>query len=305
VLVEGAPYRDIKVDSYYDPSFFPDGSGFMFQGSGTGMCNMSILLDPTTTKIDFSEPQCNKDNSVALYQAVVTSLDGMDYIAVAGDFASDGGDGMREDGLPYWMESSRLTFTTMAHDGQVYQTVGESRMETPYLGDWNVSPSTRLVIGRMGGEDASLDPIHLGFKIFFADQVVDDDGAYNYNLREAATLCHKGLKGKFSYDENWFVTYHYVDAGDFADFGYATPEDPGFQALLAQGSANIYLFNLKTGENKRLTNMGPGQFALFPHFRGDGWIYFMALDKASGRRYIAVADGALVAESQLADPVAN
>ena len=37
--------KDIEVDASYDPGFFPDNSGFMFQGApgGTGMCAQSVL----------------------------------------------------------------------------------------------------------------------------------------------------------------------------------------------------------------------------------------------------------------------
>jgi hypothetical protein len=39
--------------------------------------------------------------------------------------------------------------------------------------------------------------------------------------------------------------------------------------------------------------MGGGQFALFPHFRSDGWIYFMALTE-NGERHIAATDAAII-----------
>jgi hypothetical protein len=36
--------------------------------------------------------------------------------------------------------------------------------------------------------------------------------------------------------------------------------------------------------------MGPGQLALFPHFRSDGWLVFTVRDKNSDKEYYAVSD---------------
>ena len=46
-----------------------------------------------------------------------------------------------------------------------------------------------------------------------------------------------------------------------------------------KGTANIILVNMVTGVRTRITTMKPGQYALFPHFRSDGWIYFLVRDK--------------------------
>ena len=42
--------------------------------------------------------------------------------------------------------------------------------------------------------------------------------------------------------------------------------------------------------------MGPGQYALYPHFRSDGWMYYLVRDREAGREYIAASDAALVLE---------
>jgi hypothetical protein len=76
--------------------------------------------------------------------------------------------------------------------------------------------------------------------------------------------------------------------------GYTGASDPGFSAYLSQGAANVYLIDLVTGVRTRITNVAPGQYALFPHFRSDGWIYFI-VRQPSGSGEIAVAsDAALV-----------
>ena len=41
--------------------------------------------------------------------------------------------------------------------------------------------------------------------------------------------------------------------------------------------------------------MAPGQYALFPHFRSDGWIYFIVRGDAGGEHIVA-SDAALAIE---------
>lgn len=45
----------------------------------------------------------------------------------------------------------------------------------------------------------------------------------------------------------------------------------------------------------RITNMNPGQYALYPHFRSDGWIYFIVRDSLAGvNEYVVPRDAILV-----------
>jgi len=39
--------------------------------------------------------------------------------------------------------------------------------------------------------------------------------------------------------------------------------------------------------------MQPGQYALYPHFRSDGWIYFLVRDKNNGKEHAVASDAAL------------
>ena len=48
-----------------------------------------------------------------------------------------------------------------------------------------------------------------------------------------------------------------------------------------------------TKQKKRVTKMAPNQFALFPHFRSDGWLYFLVVDKAARKYYVAASDWAV------------
>ena len=97
----------------------------------------------------------------------------------------------------------------------------------------------------------------------------------------------------FSFDERWIVYHHWVQADDWQAMGYPSQSDPGFQALLGSATANLFLLDLTTGTSRRITSMAPGQEALFPHFRSDGWIYFIVKGATAGE-VIAASDAALV-----------
>jgi hypothetical protein len=42
--------------------------------------------------------------------------------------------------------------------------------------------------------------------------------------------------------------------------------------------------------------MAPGQYAVYPHFRSDGWIYFIVRDNNHGVEYVTASDAALAFE---------
>ena len=87
-LVRGV---DIKVESSYDPGFFPDNSGFIFQGggNGAGICAQSIL--ETTELVDYEDPACMKGTDINLYQHVARGVNGGDYFIINSQFTSDAG----------------------------------------------------------------------------------------------------------------------------------------------------------------------------------------------------------------------
>ena len=39
--------------------------------------------------------------------------------------------------------------------------------------------------------------------------------------------------------------------------------------------------------------MHAGQYALYPHFRSDGWIYFLVRDNNTHKEYVAATDAAI------------
>ena len=116
-----------------------------------------------------------------------------------------------------------------------------------------------------------------------------------------------------SFDERFMVTHHYpstkrylvqdgedvIELTDWKDFNRSRtvnklsgPEDPEFVKYL-KNSANIWLSDLKTGKIYRITYMSPGQFALYPHFRADGWMYFLVRDQVQKKDFVVATDVAL------------
>jgi len=156
----------------------------------------------------------------------------------------------------------------MVNDGSGFRTSGTASVATPYEADAVLSPSSRLVLTRMAGPGGR----PLGFRLYGIDETPIAGGRFTASLRELGRYCFGGAKTAFSFDERWFVTHHYE--GD--------------------GTANVYLVELATGTRTRLTNMQPGQYALFPHFRSDGWIYFMVRGATGGGERVVASDAAIV-----------
>jgi hypothetical protein len=40
--------------------------------------------------------------------------------------------------------------------------------------------------------------------------------------------------------------------------------------------------------------MGPGQYALYPHFRSDGWMYFLVRTLGTTAEHVIASDAALL-----------
>ncbi len=112
------PRKEIAIHGDFDPSFFPDGSGFMFQGSFNGLCRQQILENPDTKTLNFTEPGCSRATQIPLYQSVGASLEGSSYFAAAGVFTSDSG---RPDTVepPSWLKRSYIKLIHVLFDGEI------------------------------------------------------------------------------------------------------------------------------------------------------------------------------------------
>jgi hypothetical protein len=113
-----------------------------------------------------------------------------------------------------------------------------------------------------------------------------------------ATYCVNGGKPDISYDERWMVLHTYVSNTDVdaQELGFIDQNDPGFAPYIAEGAANLFLVDLRTSLSRRITDVSPGEYALFPHFRSDGWIYFVVRNRTN-TEWVAASNAALILEN--------
>lgn len=290
--LQGAPNLVISAAGNYDPAFFPDNSGFMFQGSRAYVCEMNVLT-ARPSSINFMEPGCSNSRSIGLYQHVSASLAGGDYWAIYGLFVSDDG-GKRatlENPQTDFGSDATTRFTRLVNTGSSFDVSGTTSVRTPFEGDGVLAPSGELLINRVAGPGSR----QLGY-VMRRIQHGTSGSTLTVEVPEVARYCFNGGKPAFSFDERWMVIHHYVGAEDAVEMGFTGPSDPAFAPYLTQGAANAYLVRLSTGERTRITNMAPGQYALFPHFRADGWIYFVARTAGERPEHIVASDALFVVE---------
>jgi hypothetical protein len=280
----------------YDPAFFPDNSGFMYQPGGR-LCPMDLLTMGTPTSISVNS-QCT-GSSVGLYEHLAASLNGEDYwISAAGTAAWD--DGGRAATFQEtrrnetWGATAQTSISLMANTGSGFSFVASRNLTMPYQGDAVISPSARAIITRF----VDTSQVYQGY-VLHRLNATHTGSAIMVSATEIARYCTLGAKPAFSYDERWVVYHHYIGRGptadaDAMDMGFANAADPGFAPYASMGAANIYLIELRTGRRIRLTHMAAGQYALFPHFRSDGWIYFLVRTPASATEYVIASDAALL-----------
>jgi hypothetical protein len=307
-------------DFAYDATFFPDNSGFLVQrggyddGSDNGpsdgtaksaaeavVCPQSVIeSDPP--EVHGTEPGCTLiDATFGLYQQPGKAVDGGDYWVVFGSYQSDnGGFGPTlEDPQAAFDTQSSVTLVPMVNQGNGFVAGSGSKTVTPHQGDPVLSPSGGLLVTRTkGAERNDGNVVHADQSGYALYRVSTSGSGVNESatLHDVGRVCLQGSKATLSYDERWMVFHHYVVEADATALGFASANDPGFADYLQSGASNLYLVDLRTGTSKRITNMKPGQYALFPHFRSDGWIYFVVRTLGDSE-YFAASDAALVSET--------
>lgn len=257
---------DIPIDASYDPGFFPDNSGFIFQGvtGGAGICPNSVLTKYNS--IEFDEPECITASGINLYQHVATGTGGSDYFVINSQFTSDPGNDS-EDPTANFASSATMKFTPMFFDGSNYVPQEPVIVDSPFEGDSVLSPSAQLVISRLAGADG----VSLGYVVRKVN-IQRVGNSYTVDIGQiVATICNmQGAKAGFSYDERFIVTHHYEE----------------------DGTANLFLYDMQTQQVRKITDMPAGERALFPHFRSDGWIYFTVKDGT--KEFAAASDAAVI-----------
>lgn len=303
----------------YDPTFFPDNSGFMVQRSGYSpssgptngsanpddtavICNQSVLSG-SPSEVTGDESECTPlSGQVGLYQQLAKSVDGDDYWVAYGSFDEDNGgfSPVYENPSAAFDSHSTTTLLPLINQGNGFVPGSASRLATPLQGDPMLSPSGRLMITRLKGREYTTEVD--GNTVVRAEQsgyalslvsTVGSNGTLSASLTDVGRVCLQGGKAVVSYDERWLVLHHYVTANDAVELGYSGPDDPAFADYLELGASNLYLVDLLDGSTRAITQMGPGQYALFPHFRSDGWIYFV-VRTLLGEEWFAATNAAVL-----------
>lgn len=281
--------RDIGLQASYDSDFWPDNKAFMFQG-GTKFCAQSLLEKPSTKLVTFGELECSSlSQASGLYQTVGQVL-GDDSISdrfiLYSVWAGDSGSysASARDTQPRAGSDSGINiYVAVAKGNDVaegYQVQGDAfKITTPYQGDTMMARSGRLLGSRVAGEAGAL-----GYAIDRLDAHVDG-GRYSFKLSKLGRVCMKGNKANFSFDERFLATHHYNEPSD-----YGADDDP---AYAQKGSSDVVVADFVTGKKQIVTKMGPGQFALYPHFRSDGWLYFLVVDHDTNKYFVAASDWAV------------
>ncbi|HEY4175958.1 MAG TPA: hypothetical protein VGM90_03970 [Kofleriaceae bacterium] len=282
----------IPIAADYDPAFFPDNSGFVFQGGPANTCALSVLT-ANPSAISMTEPGCRAITQIGLYQHAGAMLAGGDHITLDALFVSDDGGKLPtlSDPLASFTSAAYSAFTPLVFDGSTFVPRAKVSVVTPFEGDTTMSPSTQLTIARLAGPG----DVQLGY-VLREIMATPDGSTYAITAPEIARYCMTGGKPEFSYDERWVAFHRYVTASDAVELGFQGPGDPAFAPYLSAGAANIYVMDLSTGVAQRVTTMHPGQYALFPHFRADGWIYAQVRDANAGHEYTIASDATLVLE---------
>jgi hypothetical protein len=307
----------------YDATFFPDGSGFIFQqeegattsssdteptdgtvsaGAQALTCDYSVLSSSLTelTGEGDQAAQCHQVNGkLGLYQQLAASVDGSDYWVVHGSYTSDNGgfEPVLNNPSAAYEASSKVTLTPMVNVGNGYDAGTPQQVALPHQGDPMLSPSGTLLATRIKGREttSSEDSVIAAEQAGYALYALTASSSSAPTIKDLGRLCVQGGKPTFSYDERWMVFHRYVTDSDAQELGFADADAAGFQDYKDSGSSNLYLLDLTNGSITRLTNMPPGEFALFPHFRSDGWIYFVVRTIAE-KEYFAATDAAILRE---------
>lgn len=286
--------RDIGLQASYDPDFWPDNKAFMFQ-SGTKFCAQSLLERSETTLVTFGEQECSSLSAASgLYQTVgqvVGDNSISDRFILYSIWAGDSGQysASARDTPPRGGEDSAINvYTAIALGNDVeegYQIAGDPvKLATPYRGDTMMARSGTLIGSRWAYRVGPDGKMPYGYALEGLKRTLVD-GRYELELEPLGNVCLKGNKANISFDERFLATHHYNEPEDFGE-----ADDPAYRE---KGSADLVVVDFVTGKKQVITKMAPGQFALYPHFRSDGWLYFLVVDHTTQKYYAVASDWAV------------
>lgn len=283
------PY--IGVTGPYDPGFFPDNKGFTFMTeSEAWFCNQSLLEDPATKLVDFAkETTYCASSKMSVYQHVGATLGGGDYFVVRSDNYSNDDGAYQQTKDPsasaFATADANVLIYPMRESGTKFKVQPVVKVGVPFEGDWGITPSATLLTSRIAVKpEGAASAIQAGYRLRRFDVAAK-------TTKPLATVCLKGGKTTLSFNERVMAVHHYTDATDAKDLKM-DPNSAEFKGLI-ENSANIWLYDMYTKSKMRLTMMKKGQFALYPHWRADGWLYFLVRDVNSEKDYIVATDAGI------------
>lgn len=268
----------ITVRAPYDPGFFPNNDGFSFAGTQAGglrVCKQSVLLNALTSAdhtITLGEAGCTQIINT-VYQSIGAALDGSLYFMATGAHTNDAG-GSSGPLAASFGENAVTTLTPMFNDGTKYVPGTNLTPKFPFEGDQQMSPSNTLLITRFGQRAGTSGYRIRSVKPTFRPSA-DASGlpAVSVETKELATVCLAGGKAQLSFEERFLAVHQYTDPND-------NPQG------LPLRTANIFVMDLKTGKTYQVTNVKANTQALYPHWRADGWLYFL-VKESSGEHFVA------------------
>jgi hypothetical protein len=291
--------EEIPATALYEPAFFPDQSGFLAQGSDTGICQQSVL-NASPSSITFTETGCSSNAQVGLEASVAAGLSDGSYYLVSGVFGADDGghNATLRDPIAQLGPSNTARFVRMINSASAF--VPNAAVEEIALADRvdpTVSASGGLLAARVSRPTGSTFST-AGYALSSLSYETVDATHFNVTATEIARYCARGGTPTFSYDERWLTYHHYIDEDDAVELGFEGASDVNFAAYTSDGAANVYIIDLPTGARRRVTHMAAGQYALYPHFRSDGWLYFLVRDRNTGNEYLAASNAAILAAAE-------
>ena len=122
-----------------------------------------------------------------------------------------------------------------------------------------------------------------------------DAAGYTVEAPEVARICMPWREGRTSRSTSASSSRTTTSTATTpASTASPSGDDAGFAPYLAKGASNIVLVDLQTHKTTVVTHMNPGQYALYPHFRSDGWLYFLVRDvNNGGAEHLVASDLAL------------
>ena len=280
--------RISTVSADYGPAFFPSNESVSFMQSEmhTWFCNQYLLsLGRTRYSLVDHPNYCYRDTPSTCADLPVNPF-GLDNFVVRSDsYEYDRGDikAFRDpDVSKFANQNSKLEVRIVAKEYETPTTPKPTIVvPQPFEGDFSTSPKGTILLSRFTSEgDPSTNRVQLGYKL----KKISIINTETVGLEEIGTICLSGARASMSFNERFFVTHQYKPTAGIGD------HDP---QRFIKSKSDVYLVDLWTGKTHQVTNMSLGQYALYPHFRNDNWMYILVQDMNSEHNYLIATDVAL------------